>query len=69
MVQVKLAMNEINAAKRMRVATQEKAEAEKMLVVKVSIAITQSVPWAKRADHVHTGHERACCLANLARFR
>jgi len=34
---VKVAMNEINAARRLRVATQEKAEAEKMLVVKVSM--------------------------------
>eukprot|EP00976_Prorocentrum_cordatum_P087902 1187095-Prorocentrum_minimum.AAC.5 len=33
---VKNAMNEINAAQRMREATKDKAEADKLLVVKVS---------------------------------
>uniref|UniRef100_A0A7S0WIJ2 Band 7 domain-containing protein n=1 Tax=Pyramimonas obovata TaxID=1411642 RepID=A0A7S0WIJ2_9CHLO len=39
---VKVAMNEINAARRLRVATQEKAEAEKMLVVKAAEADAES---------------------------
>jgi len=39
---VKTAMNEINAARRLRVATQEKAEAEKMLVVKAAEADAES---------------------------
>lgn len=39
---VKIAMNEINAARRLRVATQEKAEAEKMLLVKAAEADAES---------------------------
>jgi len=39
---VKVAMNEINAAKRLRVATQERAEAEKMIVVKAAEADAES---------------------------
>jgi len=39
---VKIAMNEINAARRLRVATHEKAEAEKMLVVKAAEADAES---------------------------
>jgi len=39
---VATAMNEINAAKRLRVATQERAEAEKMIVVKAAEADAES---------------------------
>ena len=48
---VRDAMNDINAQRRLRVAAQDKAEAEKLLIVKVRCSSTHMRPQPLRAIH------------------
>lgn len=50
---VKAAMNQINANRRLRLAAEEKAEADKVVVVKAAEAVAESSSYRARAWHAH----------------